>query len=104
MSKTKELQAQQIRELQRQLCEAKAGSAHVYHFADKGLDKAGQKHLIGSGVVVTMTVLGGRELFAPVLLRDGLSDELIASLRADLARSYELAVMYKPSGLKKEQS
>jgi hypothetical protein len=101
MSKTKDLQAKKIVELERQLHEAKAGSAHVYHFADKGLDKAGTKYLTLSGVVVPMTVLGGRELFAPVLIRDGLSDELIAALRADLARSYELAVMCKPSGLKK---
>ena len=103
MSKTRDLQENQIIELQRQLREAKAGSAHVYHFADKALDKASTKHLALSGVVVTMTVLGGRELFDPVLIRDGLSDELIAALRADLARSYELAVMYKPSGLKKER-
>jgi len=101
MSKTKDQQANKILVLERQLREAKAGSAYVYHFADKALDKASTKSLALSGVVVTMTVLGGRELFSPVLIRDGLSDELIAALRADLARSYELAVMYKPSGLKK---
>lgn len=99
MSKTKEAQAQQIAKLQRELQEALAGQVHVYHFADAGLDKATTKYMTGSGVVLTMTALGGRELFKPVLIRDGLSDDLVAALRKDLARSYELATMHKPRGL-----
>lgn len=99
MSKTKDAQALQIAKLQRELLEALAGQVHVYHFADAALDKATTKHLMGSGVVVTMTVLGGRELFKPVMIRDGLSDDLVAALRKDLVRSYELATMYKPKGV-----
>lgn len=44
----------------------------------------------------TLTYLGGRELFKPVAIRDGLSDETIKALIADMVRSYELATMYKP--------
>ncbi len=86
-------------ELERKLQEALAGQAHVYYFADKALDKASPKHLIGSGVVLTLSVLGGRELFSPVLLRDGLSEPLIQALRADLAASYVLATRFKPGGV-----
>ena len=85
-------------ELERKLLEALAGQAHVYHFADTSIGKASTSHLLGSGVVMTLTVLGGREICSPVLLRDGLSDETIAALRGDLNRSYELATLYKPKG------
>lgn len=93
---TKQTKAQKIAELERKLQEALAGQAHVYHFAEAGLAKATSKHLGASGVVLTLTVLGGRELFSPTLIRDGLSDELIAALKADFRRSYDLATMYKP--------
>lgn len=85
-----------IAELERKLAEALAGQAHVYHFADHALDRATTKHLAGSGIVITMTVLGGRELFSPVLIRDGLSPELVEALREDMRHSYDLAVTYKP--------
>jgi hypothetical protein len=98
--KTKQTKAQKIADLERKLKEALAGQSHVYHFAHEALDKASDKHLTGSGVVITMTVLGRRELFAPVLIRDGLSAELIAALRVDFRRSYELAILYKPRDMK----
>ena len=87
-------------QLKRQLDEALATQTHVYHFADAGLDKAGTKHLMGSGVVLTLTVLGGRELIPPTLIRDGLSDDLVAALRAEFVRSYDLATLFKPKGAK----
>ena len=87
---------QRIKNLERLLEEALAGQAHVYHFAHRSIDKASTKHLAGSGVVVTFTVLGGREICKPVIIRDGLSDETISALKADFARSFDLATMYKP--------
>lgn len=96
--KPKQTKANRIADLERQLRETLAGQVHQYHFADEGLNKASTKHLIGSGVVITLTVIGGRELIPPTLLRDGLSDELIAALRADFVRGYQLATMYKPKG------
>ena len=88
-----------IADLQRQLREALAGQVHTYHFADVGLDKASAKHLMASGVVITLTVLGGRDLIPPTLIRDGLSDELISALREDIRRSYMNATAFKPKGL-----
>lgn len=96
--KTKQTKAQKIADLERKLQEALAGQSHVYHFADAALDKASVRQLAASGVVITMTVLGGRSLFEPVLIRDGLSVELIAALRADFRRSYTAGNLFKPKG------
>lgn len=95
----KPTKAQRIIDLERRLQEAIAGQAHTYYFADTSLDKASAKHLTASGVVITLTVLGGRKICEPVLIRDGLSNETIAALKADIVRSYQLATLYKPKGV-----
>lgn len=66
------------------------------HFASQYVGKADTKRFMGSGVILSLTALGGKEIFEPVLIRDGLSDETIAALKADLARSYEIATLLKP--------
>ena len=99
--KTKQTKAQRIAELERKLKEALAGQAHVYHFASSALDKASTDHLAASGVIITLTVLGGREIFAPVMIRGGLSKETIEALKADFVRSYEDAIEFKPKGVVK---
>ena len=82
--------------LKRKLTEALAGQAHVYHFAGCELQKLSTDKLMGSGVIITMTVLGGRPGMEPTLIRDGLSPETIAAIKADLKRSYDLAIQFKP--------
>ena len=99
--KTKQTKVQRIVELERKLKEAEAGQAHVYHFASAALDKASTDHLAASGVIITLTVLGGREIFSPVMIRGGLSKETIEALKADFIRSYESAVEFKPKGIVK---
>lgn len=94
--KTKQTKDARILELERKLGEALAGQVHQYHFAGSCLDKASTDHLTGSGVVLTLTVLGGRKICEPVLIRDGLSKETITALKADLVRSFELATLFKP--------
>ena len=79
--------------LERKLLEALAGQAHVYNFANATADKASTDHLLGSGVIMTLTVLGGRKIMEPVLFRDGLSAETIAAIKADLKRSFDSATM-----------
>ncbi len=95
-NKTKQTKTQKIAELERKLREALAAHAYVYHFAQNDIKKAGTDKLTGSGVVITLTVLGGREIISPVLIVDGLSAETIAALSADFVRSYELATTFKP--------
>lgn len=97
--KQKQTKAQRIAELERKLAEAQAASVHNYHFTDIELGKASTKHMMGSGVIITLTALGGVKLVEPTLIRDGLSEETIKALRADLVRSYQLATLYKPKGL-----
>lgn len=98
--KAKQTKAARIVELERKLREAEAAQVHHYHFASATIDKASTDHLLGSGVILTLTVLGGREICAPVMIRDGLSKETIEALKADFVRSYENAVEFKPKGVK----
>lgn len=76
--------------------ELKAQLAHVYHFADAALHKAGTDYMMASGVLLELHANGGREIICPVMIKDGLSADTIAALRRDIARSYDLAVMFKP--------
>lgn len=92
----KQSKAARIVELERKLVEALAGQAHVYHFAVPELRKCTEQRFTGSGVVMTLTALGGRAIFLPVLFRDGLSQASIDALVADMERSYALATLYKP--------
>lgn len=96
--KTKATKNERIAKLTRERGEALAGQAHVYHFASYALDKLSTDHLAASGVILSITVPGGKEPFDPVLIRDGLSKETIAALKADLVRSYNTAIAFKPEG------
>ena len=84
--------------LQRKLKEAIASQIHIYHFADLALNKLSTDNLAGSGVILELTVLGGRTGIEPTLIRDGLSKETIKAIQNDLKRSYDLAAMFKPRG------
>jgi len=87
-------------DLERKVVELTGQLASTYHYADANLDKAGPE-LTGSGVLLQLHALGGRELIEPVVIQDGLSPETIAALRKDIERSYELATMLKPKGVSK---
>jgi hypothetical protein len=84
-------------DLQREVKELTAQLAATYHFASAQLPKAGDA-LMASGALLQLHALGGRELICPVVIRDGLSADTIAALQRDIARSYDLAVMFKPKG------
>ena len=51
--------------LQRKLKEAIASQVHVYHFADLALNKLSTDNLAGSGIILELTVLGGRSCIPP---------------------------------------
>lgn len=93
---TKESLKQKIMHLEAQL-------ASTYFFADASLEKAGQKYFMASGVVLQLTALNGKEIIIPVMIKNGLSDETIAAIRADLARSFIEATGFVPSGARKKQ-
>lgn len=83
-------------ELEREVLELKAQLAHTYHFAAREISKAGQNHLMGSGVLLQMTAIGGKEIVVPIMIRDGLSTQTIEAISADIQRSYDQAVAFKP--------
>ena len=94
----KKTKAQRIVELERKLEEAKAQQIYRHHFASKALDRFSADKLMGSGVVLSLTKVGGEEAFEPVMICNGLSKETIAALKADLARSFNYATEMKPDG------
>lgn len=83
-------------DLQRKVKELEAQLVHQYHFASLGVEKADMRRTMGSAVILELTYLGGRKVIEPVAIKDGLSDETIAAIKADLKRSYERAVEFKP--------
>lgn len=98
MTTKKQTKDERIAELKRKLSEAQAGMVHVYHFAEHHLEKMNTQRLAASGVVLTLTTLGGATTTGPVLIRGGLSAETIAAIKADFARSYQDAIAFKPKG------
>jgi hypothetical protein len=82
-----------IRELEAQILSA-------YWSADSALDGVVMEKMLGSGVLVTLSALGGREIVRGVVIRDGLSESTVEALRADIRRSYAQATEMKPRGVK----
>lgn len=99
MNTEKKTKAQRIVELEQKLEEAKAHHVYRYYFASKALDRLSTDKFVGSGVVLSLTLIGGKELFEPVMICNGLSKETIAALKADLVRSFNYATELKPDGV-----
>lgn len=83
-------------DLEREIKELKGQLANAYYIAANAIHKASVDHLMASGAVLSISALGGREIIDSVVIRDGLSKETIAAIRADLKRSYDLATLHKP--------
>lgn len=83
-------------ELELRVQELEAQLPSALWAADGTLQDAGDA-LMGSGVVVRLAALGGRELTRPFVILDGLSDATIAAIREDIRRSWRLSTMAAPS-------
>lgn len=81
--------------LRRKVAELEAQLSSSYHFASVTLNDAADK-MQGGAVILRLTALGGRELIVPVAIKNGLSAESVAALRADIARSYDHAIELAP--------
>lgn len=86
----------EIDKLKRKTAELEAQLIHVYHFADRQIGNASRSKMMGSGIIVQMTHLGGKEVCPAFMLKDGLSDETIAALKADLKYSFDKGTEFKP--------
>lgn len=94
--KTKQSKQEKLDKLIRQNEELKAQLVHQYHFASKELDKLGTDRMMASSVILSLKSLGGLKTCGPVAIRNGLSKETIEAIKADLKRSYEEAIEFKP--------
>lgn len=74
-------------ELQRQILELKAQLASTYYFASKDINNCGHDKMMGGGVILQISALGGREIVKPVCIKDGLSQASIDAIKADIKRS-----------------
>ena len=84
-------------QLRRTILELQAQLASVYAPAISDLTQnCSIDRLMGGGILVQLTGLGGGQLVDPFVIRDGLSIQTIDALSADLARSYDLATLHKP--------
>lgn len=80
--------------LSRKLWETEAQLINRLASAFNEVEQASVDRFMASGVIITITALGGRELISPVLIRDGLSHATIEAIKADLVRSYKLHTAY----------
>ena len=65
MKPDKQTKAQRIAELEEKLEEAKAYHIYRHHFASKALDKFSTDKLMGSGVVLSLTLVGAKSCSSP---------------------------------------
>jgi hypothetical protein len=80
--------------LERRVLELEASIASTCYYALSDLKKLSTDHMMASGVVISITKIGGGIGIKPVMIRDGLSLETIAAISNDLKRSYDLATQY----------
>ena len=55
-----------------------------------------KKDFTASGMVLHVTSLKGTDLIEPVMISNGLSQETLRAIHADIARSYDWAVEFGP--------
>lgn len=87
--------AAELATAQRRAAELQAQLASTLGAAFDDMGKAADFH--GSGVILSLSALGGREIVRPVMIRDGLSPDSVTALRRDVCRSFELATLVSPA-------
>ena len=73
----------------------KAQQYSAYHFAHENIKRLNNDRLKGSGAIITITHLNGKACVDPVMIKDGLSDETIKAIQADLKRSQQSMDVFK---------
>lgn len=76
------------KELERKLFEARSQQIHTHHFAKQTIHKCSTDRLMGSGVIIQLSFLGGEEVIPATCISGGLSNETIEALKKDLVRSW----------------
>lgn len=60
--------------------------------AFKDVSKCNSDKYMASGVIITIRDLSGKEVVESFMISDGLSEDSIAALKADIKRTYDLRV------------
>lgn len=76
----------------KELREYKAMDIMTLAQAHEAMLKTGSDRYMASGVIVTITNINGlgETIVGPVMIKDGLSADTIAALRADIKSTYDL--------------
>lgn len=82
----------QIAALKSLLLVAKASSIVTMSQAFRQLDKVTKEKMMASGVVLTLANLSGDNIVGPVVIPDGLSDELIKLLKEAIFNASERTI------------
>lgn len=82
-------------ELEKKVFELKAQTPNALYFAHKEIDKCNIDRLTGSGLILEITHLGGKNAVSPCLISNGLSNETIEAIKKDLKRSYDYLTEFK---------
>ena len=85
------------KQLETRVLELEASLASTYHFASKNIAKLSNDYLMGSGIVISITHLGGKPATLPFMIADGFSSETLIALQGDILRSFETATELKPN-------
>ena len=80
-------------QLEQKVRELKAGSVINHSIVYREADKFSTDHMMASGVILTLTSLGGKKNES-VLIQDGLSVETIKAIKADILRSQKISLSF----------
>lgn len=85
-----------IDDLQRRLLTSEASQLHNLHFASADIQKVCNSKMQGSGVILSIKALNGADIVKPTMIANGLSQETILAIKADLTKAYEYTIELKP--------
>lgn len=81
--------------LKRKLLEAESSTILSHKFAHTDINKCSIPKCTGSGVLIQISAIGGKQLINPILIKDGLSEETINSIKKDIKRSSDILTSFK---------
>ena len=93
---------ERVKQLESKLFVSEACQIHRLYFADQEVKKFTTDRFMGSGIILTVHSLDGKELVSPVMI-NGLSDKTIEGLREDFARNFEDRTELRPGLVGKDK-
>lgn len=82
--------------LENKLFASEASQLHNLHFASTDIQRTHNSKMQGSGVILSIKALNGADIVRPTMIANGLSQETILAIKADLQKAYEYTIALKP--------